>query len=87
MKSFKTSLHVLLTFASLMGFLGGWATLAHSRKPVQNTSSTTLEPLPALAPLQTGISSPANNNGSGLITVAPVAPRRTGRSTFTTGGS
>ena len=28
MKNFKTSLHVLLSFVSILGFLGGWATLA-----------------------------------------------------------
>lgn len=94
MKNAKTSLHILLTAASLLGFLGGWATLAHSRKPIQNTasagSSTALDPLPPLAPLPAIDGSTANNNGSGLFSIAPQQPPsriRSARPLFTTSGS
>lgn len=84
MKNFKNTLHLLITAASLLGFLGGWATLAHSRKP------QTVQPLQPLAPLP-ALNSPTNassaNSGLfGLFSTAPARRTRT-RSVFTTSGS
>jgi hypothetical protein len=53
MKNFKTSLHIFIAFVSMLGFLGGWATLAHSRKPIQPAQfqANVLEALPPLDPI------------------------------------
>ena len=66
MKKFKTALRYWIALISLMGFLGGWVTLAHARKPIQNSSTTTnanVLAVPTLAPLQ-----PMNLNGAGGTT-------------------
>ena len=79
MKNFKNILHYLLTLASLLGFLGGWATLAHSRKPAQTVSAQTqvVEPLAPLDPIpDLGITTNANDNGNGLNIIVP--PNNTG---------
>ena len=99
MKNFKNILRILLTSASMLGFLGGWATLAHSRKPVLTTNTQpqpqALEPLAPLAPLPS-IGSSVNNNsnssGNGLlnIIVPPASTThrpRAARSLFSTSGS
>lgn len=93
MKNFKTSLHILLSAASLLGFLGGWATLAHSRKPIQpasGSSSAALEPLQPLAPLPAMNGSTAGSNNGSLFTIAPQQQqpsRLRSRPMFTTSGS
>ena len=93
MKNFKSVLHLLLTFASLLGFLGGWATLAHSRKPIQptsgaNGSTQAIDPLPPLAPLPAlGSVSASNNNNGGLFSIAPSPSRNRSRPLLTTSGS
>lgn len=56
MKHFKMSLRVWIAVSSVVGFIGGWALLAHAPKPVQASQlspSTQVElaPLPTLAPL------------------------------------
>ena len=94
MKNFKTSLHVLLSFVSILGFLGGWATLAHSRKPIQNTSGNpatqALDPLPPLAPLP-AMGSTSSNSSAGLLSIAPQQQQpsrlRSSRPFLTTSGS
>lgn len=68
MKPFKTSLHILLASASVLGFLGGWATLAHSRKPIQTTQRVqpqVLEALPPLEPIPSFDSVNSNNGDFG----------------------
>ena len=93
MKNFKNILHILLALTSVFGFLGGWATLAHSGKPVQPVSSggQALEPLPALAPLPAmNLNAAADSSGGGgqLNIIAPAqAPVRRSRPMFTTSGS
>jgi hypothetical protein len=94
MKNINTPLHILLSVASLLGFLGGWATLAHSRKPIQNTadnaSAQAIDPLPALAPLPALDGSTASTGTSaGQFTFSPQSqPSRVrSRSFFTTSGS
>jgi len=56
MKIFKKLLHVLITVGSMIGFLLGWAVLAHAGKPVQSgqgqPSQQALAPLPPLPPIQ-----------------------------------
>ncbi len=84
MKNFKTFLHFLIAFTSIFGFLGGWATLAHSRKPIQ-PGTAQLDPLAPLAPIDLNPqASSANNNG--MVFVSPNRPRRS-RSMFMTSGS
>ena len=61
MKPFKNSLHIFITFVSVLAFLGGWATLAHSRKPIQPTQSQALEPLPPLEAIPAFNSVTSNN--------------------------
>jgi hypothetical protein len=93
MKNFKNYLHILLTFASLLGFLGGWATLAHSRKPSQNANSQTqvIEPLPPLDPIQDILTANNSNNNNGLNIVIPPSTsnriNRQSRPIFRTAGS
>jgi hypothetical protein len=76
MKKFKNGLHVLITAASMLSFLGGWAILAHSPKPVQP-----LEPLPTLEPVQ------AFNANSSQQVASSRHSRNSGFSAFTTRGS
>ena len=86
MKTLKTILHYWIAVASLIGFLGGWITLAHAGKPLQPNQPTTslsvqaLQPsqpgqaLPTLAPLDmTGNSSgnTSNNNSFFQILTQP----------------
>jgi hypothetical protein len=63
MKIYKIFLHILIALGSMMGFLVGWAILAHAGKPVQQglpqSSQQALVPLPALPPIQTN---PVANN-------------------------
>jgi hypothetical protein len=82
MKNFKTVLHVIITFASVIGFLGSWATLAHSRKPIQPVQAQVLEPLPPLQPIQS-----FNNGSNGLQAISPSSRQRGFSSAFMTGGS
>ncbi len=92
MKPFKNFLHILLTFASLLGFLGGWATLAHAQKPAQHNNTApgaALDPLPPLAPMPGIDSAASSNNNQGWFTIAPQQPSqlRSRQPVFTTGGS
>jgi hypothetical protein len=98
MNNIKTPLRIMLTFASMAGFLGGWATLAHSRKPVQSTTPSTdggqaVDALPPLAPLAPiNISGAASNSGNGNLTIVapPLQPQQRLRSRaplFSSGGS
>ncbi len=96
MKNFKNILRILLTSASMLGFLGGWATLAHARKPIQPLTAQpqALEPLAPLAPLPSLDGSPVNNNsnGNGLLSIFTPPTTSTHRSRaarplFTTSGS
>ncbi len=80
MKKFKNGLHVLITAVSMLGFLGGWAVLAHSPKPIQPQAS--LAPLPALAPVQA-----FNDSSSGLQIASPRHRNSSSLSAFTTRGS
>ncbi|MCX6066586.1 MAG: hypothetical protein NT121_12650 [Chloroflexi bacterium] len=93
MKNLKNSLHILLTFASVIGFLGGWATFAHSRKPIQPVTAQplALEPLTPLTPLRAIDGSSVNmsdNNSNWLLNLfTPVRRTRSSRAMFATRGS
>ena len=75
MKPFKTALRYWIAIVSLIGFLGGWATLAHARKPIQNSANTSTSSnvlaVPTLAPLQplsvNGNSGTTNNSSNNTI--------------------
>ena len=69
MKTFKTLLRYWIALVSLLGFLGGWITLAHAQKPIQPGSSNsfdalTLPSLPTLQPLNLNGDASANNSNS-----------------------
>jgi hypothetical protein len=55
MKNGKFGFRAYIAAGSVIGFLGGWALLAHSPKPAPMVSqagpAATVEPLPTLAPL------------------------------------
>lgn len=92
MKNFKNMLHILISIASVFGFLGGWATLAHSLKPTQPVSAQgqAILPLPALAPLPSMNLNPSTNNNAGSVqqfTIIAPAPSLRSRPVFRTSGS
>jgi hypothetical protein len=51
MKSYKAFLHVIITLGSVFAFLTGWASLAHSLKPVQPVQKQVISQLPPLPPV------------------------------------
>lgn len=56
MRLLRLGLRFWITLTSVFSFLIGWIILAHSPKPIQNTSTTTsssamVTPLPTLTPL------------------------------------
>jgi hypothetical protein len=80
MKLYKTFLHFLLTSASIGAFLMGWASLAHSLKPIQPVSDVaTLEPLPPV-----GVT---RNNNNSLIQFFSGGSSQASSSRFMTRGS
>ncbi len=65
MKLFRFGLNIWITFISILSFLVGWVTLAHSPKPIQPSSQSqavNMAPLPTLTPLDSPQFS--GNNGS-----------------------
>ena len=69
MKKLKILLRYWIALISLLGFLGGWITLAHAQKPIQpgvsNTSGAVTVPgLPTLQPLNMNGDASANNSNS-----------------------
>lgn len=93
MKSFKTLLHILITTASLIGFLGGWASLAHALKPASKNAQPavieSLAPLPAIPPMPAMGASASKASVSGGNLQIFVPPQSSGRvrSFFRTSGS
>jgi len=89
MKPFNNFLYVMITGASITGFLGGWAALAHSLKPVQPSSQQqpqqqVLQPLAPLPPI--GVASSGNDQAP-LQTFIPVPSTRGFSRGFMSGGS
>ncbi|MEJ2710609.1 MAG: hypothetical protein P8074_23555 [Anaerolineales bacterium] len=67
MKSMKGILRIWITTASVAGFMGGWALLAHAEKPapIENKPSVSAQaPLPTLQPLQPLKSNNFNNSSN-----------------------
>jgi hypothetical protein len=63
MKLFRKLLRYWIALASVLSFLGGWAILAHSPKPVE---TATVQSSAALPPIQ-AYGSNINNNGLGFF--------------------
>lgn len=82
MKLYKGFLHFLITLISVFAFLLGWATLAHSLKPVQPVQQAALARLDPLPPVGLPSSSPS----SGLHLFSSSSQPRA-RSVFVTRGS
>ncbi len=75
MKLFRFALNIWITIASVLSFLIGWVVLAHSPKPVQNTSTSqspvvNVTPLPTLTPMQ-NFQFGGNNNLQNFQVQAP----------------
>jgi hypothetical protein len=94
MKLFKFGMRFWITLTSVFSFLVGWIMLAHSPKPVEASAaqpSSSVSPLPTLAPLQ-----PLNFSNNGGIqqqqfsVIPPAPPAQSFFSpapVFSTGGS
>jgi hypothetical protein len=92
MRFYKTVLHILISIASIFGFIGGWASIAHSNKPSHKPSQSkavqaqeflpALDPLPALQPIQS-----FNTVSSGLQSFTPSFRPLNVNPVFITGGS
>ncbi len=94
MKLFKLGLRVWIGLTSIGTFMLGWIMIAHSPKPIQpaSSSSVSVAPLPTLAPL-----TPLNFSNNGTfqsqgfsVQQAPVQPPIQSffsQPTFRTGGS
>ncbi len=101
MRFFKATLRALIMLVSMFSFLGGWILLAHSLKPVSNSSSSSsttstsviaVTPLPTLAPLapigsqQSQITQPIQQNSFSFISPPP-QPQVQAMPMFSTSGS
>jgi hypothetical protein len=76
MKIFRKLLRYWIGFASVLSFLGGWAILAHSPKPVQLQSAAgSVQPaaLPSLPPIQ-AYGATTSNGPTFFSTTAPSNP-------------
>ena len=85
MKRFKTGFRVWIAISSLIGFMGGWALLAHSPKPVQASQPApiiTTAPLPTLEPIPSLRSSNRN-----VQPIRPIPQIQMGFPRLRTGGS
>lgn len=83
MKLYKAFLHFVITLVSTFAFLAGWASLAHSLKPIQSVQQNALAALDPLPPV--GLLS-ASSSSDGLQQFLPTARLRS-RSAFATRGS
>jgi len=82
MKLYKTFLHFLLTSASIAAFLMGWASFAHSLKPIQPTAiKAAFAPLPPV-----GLATDASFS-SRLKQFFSASPSQPSRSRFVSRGS
>jgi hypothetical protein len=75
MKLFRKILRYWIGLASVVSFLGGWAILAHSPKPVQLQSAASIQPtaLPGLPPIQ-AYGATTSNGLTFFSTTAPTNP-------------
>ncbi len=82
MRLYKGFYHFLITLVSMFAFLIGWATLAHSLKPVQPITQRALGRLDPLPPV--GMVRTTSSNGLQLFSPSP---RMRSRSFLMTRGS
>ena len=101
MDKYQRKLRVLIATGSTVGFLGGWALLAHAGKPVASSTLSTIENAAPPPPVSTPVTLPpldfktleANGGSGSAQSIAPQsfvpAPsfQSFGRSRFRTGGS
>jgi hypothetical protein len=75
MKIFRKLLRYWIGIASVLSFLGGWVILAHSPKPVQLQSTSSVQPiaLPSLPPIQ-AYGATTNNGPTFFSTTGPTNP-------------
>jgi hypothetical protein len=75
MKIFRKILRYWIGLASVLSFLGGWVILAHSPKPVQPQSASSVQPaaLPGLPPIQ-AYGDTTSNGPSFFSNTAPSNP-------------
>ena len=87
MRTFKNLLRYWFAITSVLSFLGGWIILAHSPKPIQQTTTVNSAPLPTLPPIQAF--GDVHNNGLGFFsTNSQTNPQpRAGFPLLRTGGS
>jgi hypothetical protein len=84
MKIYKGFLHFMITLVSVFGFLTGWATLAHSLKPIQPVQKQVLSQLAPLPPV--GQINPSSSS-SGLQFLSPSNNSSSYSPSFMTRGS
>ena len=77
MKLFRKILRYWFAIASVLSFLGGWAILAHSPKPVQPQAAVAAPAaLPSLPPIQ-AYGGSTNNNGNAFFSNQTIPMLRT----------
>jgi hypothetical protein len=90
MKIFRKLLHYWFAFISVLSFLGGWAMLAHSLKPIQplqtTTTSVNVSSMPNLPPIQ-AFGSNSTGNSNGLNFTSPSQQQNSYFPVLRTGGS
>ncbi len=88
MKPLRKALRLWIAAASVFTFFGGWILLAHSPKPVQPTSASTVNsaPLATIAPYQ-GLGDSSSQGGNGLNQFNLNSQPSTGSPMLRTGGS
>src|SRR5450759_3756405 len=82
MKIYKLALRIWIGLASVLGFLGGWALLAHSGKPVPFTTSSAVSSNVVQPTLQT-ITATDPSTGSPIPTLPPLPTVQSGTATPT----
>jgi hypothetical protein len=88
MKNIKTGLRIWIAAASTIGFLGGWAMLAHSGKPVNPTTQSQQPVVVQQAPIPTLPPIPSlGDPNSGLQPLPSIPQTSFSFPSFRTGGS
>jgi hypothetical protein len=85
MKRFKIGFRVWIAISSVIGFMGGWALLAHSPKPVQASQPAPIirtAPLPTLEPIP-----PLQGLNRSVQPIQPIPQIQMGFPRLRTGGS
>ncbi len=87
MNKFQRKLRLLIATGSTVGFLGGWALLAHAGKPVSTVTTAPVVESVTLPPLDfSALEASGNSNSAQSITIQPL-PQSFSRPRLRTGGS